>query len=145
MRPKAPRTFRRRQWIVNRPLQYRFVGLLLIFFGLLTFVTLLAMGVAIWTTLYTFNLLRDPVIISLYTTTAWILAFELVLMSPVVIWLGIRLSHTVAGPLVRIDAALAKMARGDFDVRISLRKGDALIELAEAVNRLAESLRGRAS
>ena len=141
----AKQLYRRRRLIVNRPLQFRFVGVMLLFFCVLTVVTLLGLYFALWLTLYTFNLLHDPVIVSLFTTTGMILAFELLLLGPLVIWMGLWLTHKVAGPLVRIRPALEQMEQGRFDTRLSLRKGDALVELADDVNRLAESLRSRAS
>jgi len=57
--------------------------------------------------------------------------------------LGIVLTHKVAGPLIRIQAALVRMTHGDYDVNLRLRRADALVELAEGINRLAESLRTR--
>ncbi|MBI3996728.1 MAG: hypothetical protein HY352_03640 [Candidatus Omnitrophica bacterium] len=139
--PKRP--YRRRQFIVNRPLQFRFVSIMLAMFAALTVLMLGGMYFALWMTLYTFDLLRDPVMVSLFTTTELILALEFVLLIPLVIWIGIWLTHKVAGPLVRIRAALAMLAEGRFNVQVTLRKGDALIELAEDVNRLAGALRRR--
>ncbi len=139
--PKRP--YRRRQFIVNRPLQFRFVGMMLAMFAALTVLMLGGMYLALWMTLYTFELLHDPVMVSLFTTTELILALEFVLLLPLVIWMGIWLTHKVAGPLVRVRAALASLAEGRFNIQVTLRKGDALIELAEDINRLAGALRRR--
>jgi nitrogen fixation/metabolism regulation signal transduction histidine kinase len=68
---------------------------------------------------------------------------ELLIVVPFVIWLAVILSHKVAGPLVRIQAALVRMTNGNYDVNLRLRKADALVELAESVNRLAASSRAR--
>ena len=46
----------------------------------------------------------------------------------------IRLTHRVAGPLVRIQRALREMARGEPVRPIHLRKGDLLDDLVEALN-----------
>lgn len=139
--PKRP--YRRRQFIVNRPLQFRFVGMMLAMFAALTVLMLGGMYVALWMTLYTFDLLHDPVMVSLFTTTELMLALEFVLLIPLVIWMGIWLTHKIAGPLVRIRAALASLAEGRFNIQVTLRKGDALGELAEDINRLAGALRRR--
>lgn len=132
--------YRRRQWVVNRRLQFRFVGLLVACYVVLVVLTLAGMYGALWLTLYTFDLLKDPTYISLFSTAGLILALELLLLAPPVIFMGIWLTHKVAGPMVRICAVLERMTRGHFDTRITLRKGDSLVEVAEAVNRLADSL-----
>ncbi len=139
------RTYRRRHFLVNRPLQFRFVGALLLFLCVLTVATLGAIYFALWGTLYTFELLDDPVMISLFTNAGLVLATELLVLAPAIVWMGILLTHKIAGPLVRIHAALVQMTQGNFDVRIKLRKGDSLLDLADDVNRLAASLRTRRS
>lgn len=64
-----------------------------------------------------------------------ILAFSTVNM-----FLGARMSHRVAGPLVQILRALEKARRGDYHVRVQVRENDYLIEVSDALNLLLESL-----
>jgi len=137
------RSYRRRTVIVDRTFQFRFVGVLLALLFVLTFGALVSVYLALWYTLYTFELLNDSVTVSLFTTVGLMVALELLLIGPFVAWMGILLTHRVSGPLVRIQAALSQMREGQFDVHLTLRKGDALVELAESVNRLAASLRDR--
>lgn len=132
--------YHRRQWVVNRRLQFRFVGMLMACYIVLVVLTLAGMYGALWLTLYTFDLLGDPTYVSLFTTAGLILALELLLLAPPVIFMGIWLTHKVAGPMVRICAVLERMARGHLETRITLRKGDALVEVAEGINRLADAL-----
>ena len=141
----SARGYRRRQLLVNRPFQFRFVGAMLLFLCVLTVATLGAIYFALWGTLYTFQLLDDPVTVSLFTTAGLVLATELLLLAPAIVWMGILMTHKVAGPLVRIHAALLQMNQGDFNVNLKLRKGDALMDLADDINRLAASLRSRRS
>lgn len=145
MAPSARQPSRRRQWIVNRAFQFRFVGMAIVVLCLLTIVALAAVYAALWTTLNVFELLDDPVAVSLFTMVGLIVTLQLLVILPFVVWFGILLTHRVVGPLVRIQAAIAQMAAGDFNVHIKLRKSDALPELAEAINRLAASLRQRAT
>lgn len=137
------RLYRRSQLIVDRSFQFRFVGVMLAALCVLTMAALAGVYFALWLTLYTFELLRDPVAVSLFTTVGLLVALEFLVIAPFVAWFGIVLTHKVAGPLVRIHAALSQMSEGKFDVHITLRKGDALMDLAEAVNRLAACLRSR--
>ena len=145
MSSSGARPYRRRKWVVNRPLQFRFVKAMLLVLCLMAVAGLSAIYVSIWVTVSSFELSHDPVIVSLLSTVSWTIALALLLMAPAVICLGILLTHKVAGPLVRIHAALTQMANGNFDVHMTLRKGDELIELAETVNYLAAFLRRRAS
>ena len=135
--------YRRRRVLVNPPLQFAFVKAMLIVLGVMALAALAAVYVAIRVTLSTFELANDPVIVSLFRSAFWLIMLELLVLTPLVVWLGILLTHKVAGPLVRIFAVLDQMSRGRYDVRITLRKGDMLVELAEAVNRLSENIRSQ--
>lgn len=143
MTSSSARPYRRRQLIVNRPLQYRFIGAMLLILVALTGIGLGTVSLTLWTTLTTFGAEHDAVAVALFTTVGWSLALELLIVAPFVIWMGVLLTHKVAGPLVRIQAALTRMTNGNYDVHLQLRKADALVELAEGINRLAASLRAR--
>jgi signal transduction histidine kinase len=139
------RPYRRKQWIVNPPLQYRFVVVMLITLLIMTAGALGSVYGAIWIVLRTFDLTQNAVAVAEVTTVGLIITAELLLISPCVIWIGIRWTHKIAGPLVRILATIQQMAQGDFNVHLKLRKGDSLVELAEAINELAVSLRSSRS
>lgn len=141
MSPKPSRPYRRRQLIVDRPFQFRFVGTMVLFFCALIVLTLGAIYVALWGTLYTFELLHDETVVALCTTAGLVLALELLLLTPPLVWVGVLLTHKVVGPLVRIRAALAQLEAGHYEIHVTLRKGDQLLELADDINRLAASLR----
>ncbi len=69
------------------------------------------------------------------------LAFGFGLMLPVVLLATLFLSHTIAGPLVRIKRYLGLMARGEFDLApLSLRRFDELKEVAELINQITSRL-----
>ncbi len=137
--------YHRRQWIVNSSFQYRFVGIMLLMLLLLTLGALGSLYLAIWITLRMLGIANEPLAVAQLTTAALVMTCELLVIVPVVVWIGIRLTHKVAGPLVRINAALQQMATGDFNIHIKLRKGDSLVELADAINVLAEALRSRST
>lgn len=143
MGTSGSRNHQRRQWIVNPSLQYRFIGIMLLVLFLLTAGALASVYTALWVTLRTFELMHDTLAVSLLATVGIMTTLELLLIAPVIVWVGIRMTHKVAGPLVRINAALLRMAKGQYDVDLRLRKGDSLVEVAEAVNTLAASLRSR--
>lgn len=143
MTSSAERFVRRRQYVVNRPLQFRFVNAMILVLCAMALLAVGAVYLAVRLTLSSFELTRDPLIISLLSSVCWTIVLELLVIGPVVVWWGIRLTHRVAGPLVRIHAALSRMADGRFDEHVTLRAGDELQELAAVINRLAETLRRR--
>ena len=53
------------------------------------------------------------------------------------------LSHRIAGPLYRFEAALKKAEDGDLTARIDLRKTDQLISLKESINSVFGSMDSR--
>ena len=54
--------------------------------------------------------------------------------------LSIFVSHRIAGPVYRFERSAKVIAEGDLSLRIRLRKGDELQELADAFNQMTESL-----
>jgi len=64
---------------------------------------------------------------------------------PVAIWLGIMLSHRIAGPWHRLEGILSGLVMGNFTAEVKLRKGDEFQSLADVVNRLARSLKSMAN
>lgn len=74
-----------------------------------------------------------------------ILAIGLPPLFLLLIWWGTVLSHRIAGPLERIEKELNKITHShDFSHRIHLRKSDDVKPLADAINRLLDSLHRKA-
>ena len=55
-------------------------------------------------------------------------------------WVGIRLSHKIAGPLVQVQRVLEFALRGEYETRIKLRSGDFLHEFGDNINSLLDKL-----
>jgi hypothetical protein len=62
---------------------------------------------------------------------------------PIILWDMVRVTHRVAGPLVRFQGALRELAKGKRIDRIRLRKGDLLGEFQEVFNQFLESYNAR--
>mgnify|MGYP001570032779 CR=1 FL=1 len=135
--------YRRRKFLVNPALQFHFIWPMVFTLVLMGCLAVASVALALWVTLKTFELESDPVMVPLFTTVGLTVFVELLLVIPLVVVGGIWLTHKVAGPLVRIMATLEQMTRGDFNINLRLRKGDHLTELAEAISRLAASLRAK--
>ena len=141
----AERPYKRKQYLVDRGYQLRFV----------TRVFMVVLAVAVASSLLSTGLLlkfmyrpeldsHTPLIAALIAV-AMTLTFELLLAIPIVFVLGIQQSHRVVGPMNRIKRTLEAIGTGDFSQRITLRQGDALEDFAKSINRMAESLQQRFS
>ncbi len=64
----------------------------------------------------------------------------LVVLIPSAAVFSIYLTHRLAGPLFRIEQTAREMIRGNLALRIKLRKGDELHELAGLVNEALDVL-----
>lgn len=60
----------------------------------------------------------------------------------ILLW-GVLVSHRIAGPLYRIEKELDKAAKGDFSIRIKIRKRDELVTLVEGINKLLDKIEGK--
>ncbi len=134
--------FKRRQYIVAKKFQLKYTSLIL----LLMFVTAGFCSYAIYyTTMILFgeklaSVYPQGQLVSIVKTVNFRIFMSMILISPLVGALGIYLSHKIAGPIYRIEKFLGTMGTGDFSTRITLRKGDELVSLAGAINRLVDSL-----
>lgn len=64
-----------------------------------------------------------------------------VCLLPVLMWDGLRFSHWIAGPLVRVQSVLKDLSQGHRSGEIALRKDDLAVQLVESVNELLRSQR----
>ena len=138
--------FVRKQYLVDRVYQIRFVTR--VFAAVLAVAvisSLIATGL-LWSTMYQ----PAETGMQVHLTVALIaiavtLLIELLLAIPVVFFLGIRQSHRIVGPMNRIKKMLESYGNGDFSQRMVLREGDALEDLAKALNAMADRLQQRSS
>lgn len=75
----------------------------------------------------------------------WVLIILPVALFPAILWDMLRLTHQVAGPLVRFRDALKRLAAGEQVESIKLREGDLLSEFQESFNEFLASPRIRNS
>ncbi|MCB0386115.1 MAG: hypothetical protein KDD43_12040 [Bdellovibrionales bacterium] len=59
--------------------------------------------------------------------------------------ISIGYSHKFAGPAYVLKASIEKMIKGDYEIRPGLREGDELIEVANALKKLADQYKERES
>jgi hypothetical protein len=79
----------------------------------------------------------QPTLLQCYESFAWqnrLLIFGACAAGPIFLWDVIRCTHRVAGPLVRLENTLLRMAKGETVQEIKFRKGDWLTSLERALN-----------
>ena len=132
--------FVRKQYLVDRAYQLRFVARLLVVVFMIAMGSSLIASAILWKSMYSNDLEQQAHIVSGLVGIAMTLLVELLLAVPILYYLGIRQTHRVVGPLKRMSRAIEAIGQGDFSQRLVLRKGDVLEDLAKTINRMAESL-----
>jgi len=132
---------RRKQYIVARRFQLKYVGLILA----LMFLTAAFCSYVVY---YSSMLLLGEKLANVYpqgrlmaivNTVNFRILLSMIYITPMIIVIGIFLSHKIAGPVFRIERTLNNMAEGDLSAILALRKGDEMTSLADAINRVTES------
>ena len=137
--------FRRRKFIINKDLQFSLLTISI--FYLLLFLVVIG------------SILFVPVMMELdrvdYASEQAVQAASKILYLhskfwPAVIFAllviglhSIRTSHKIAGPLYRFDRLFETMKEGNLSEKVTLRKGDYLLNEMENINEMLESLKLR--
>ena len=133
--------FRRRKYIIKKGLQFRYIGLIFA----LVLVASLVTGWTVFATGWHFlgeklaDVYPQGRLVYVFKATNLALIRNLLLISPLIFLLGLLFSHRIAGPVYRIEKTLEEIARGNLSLRIKLREGDELVDLADIINDLTES------
>lgn len=138
-----PRPWYRREYLVDRRYQLRFVTRLFLVVLVVAVTAAFVSSALVWK-----HLSQTDQGASLWATVCLVsisatLLVELLIAIPLIFLLGIRQSHRIVGPMKRIRKGLEALGRGEYGHRVTLRKGDALEELAEWINQASEALEKR--
>ncbi len=135
--------FKRTHYINDLSLQMRYIIMTLV-------VLLVFLGVSIWIVYATgWSHLVEKLsqvypqgrLVEILALPSMRLQFGFLLLLPVALGLTLYLSHTIAGPLVRIKRYLRLMAKGEFDLApLVLRRFDELKDVADLINEITSKL-----
>ena len=136
---------RRKKVITDRGLQMRFARFVLFYMTLCCFITASIVFYA------TFTVLSEKLVgiypqhrlPEIFSRAYWAFFVGFLMVMPVLFYGAILFSHRIAGPLPKIYQALQDIGKGNFDVKLYLRKNDELRELAENINQMAAKLKER--
>jgi methyl-accepting chemotaxis protein len=133
----------RREYLVDPGYQLRFVTRLLVTVMAVAILSAAIASGLLWKNLFAPELAHQTSLITGLISVATTLLVELLLAIPIVLYFGIIQSHRIVGPMNRMRQTLEAISQGDFSQRITLRRGDALEDLAHAINQVAESLQAK--
>jgi len=143
-RREMGKKFRRRRYLINKPLQFIYSGIMIYLLLIGTIV------VGVGTYYLTFNTILDELEAQGGLQQAYDMVRDInllimkrlgIMFIVVLIFsfgLGVYYLHRIAGPIYRIERTLREMAEGKKVEPIRLRKKDFFKSLAEAVNKLIE-------
>lgn len=138
-----PIKFKRKQYIVAKEFQMRYVGIILLFMFL---TAALCSYVVYYTSMINLgeklaNVYPQGRLVSIVNIVNFRILLSVLLVTPLVAIIAIFLSHRIAGPIFRMEKFMDGIAAGNLGSRIVLRQGDELMTLADGINRLAGKLK----
>ncbi len=138
MADHQPNLNRRKQLVVNKPLQSKLIlGMALLPAVGLAFVAVLT---AVWCTrVMDEAMATDSELPNLMPLFYVVIVFE-ILAGATLLTNSLKVSHRVAGPAYRICKSLERIRAGDVAFAVKLREGDHLTEVRDELNRLLDWL-----
>lgn len=140
---------RRRHYLVNRRIQLQFAHLLV----LMAVIPIILLGSSLYivnkTYLYAMQriigegVLSDIDIKSVLDFSAQSLAALVIITTVLFVYIGIRFSHHVAGPVNKLEETMDALAKGGDAELLHFRKTDAVTELAEKFNIIINMIKQR--
>jgi len=130
---------RRRRYLVDRPVQFRYLRLVIV----PLIVLLAALYCFIYYSVFTHMLIPEAVATTLLPAMRKV-NLGLALASPILIFFIIRAalaySNRIVGPIPRLEKELEKAIAGDYSVRIKTRDRDELKGFVRKINMLLEAV-----
>ena len=134
---------RRLNYLIARRFQFRFVALILAF----VFLSAALSSLVVYYTMMVLmgeklaNVYPQGMLLPIINTLNTRIILAVIIVSPLVVFIGILLSFRIVGPLYRISKFLRLSARGDFSSRITVRAKDEFKALADAINDMTDTIK----
>ena len=136
--------FRRKKIMTNRRVQLKYLVLLIVSMAVPLLFAIGCLYYLIFTVMAEQLGIPESIAYNLFPVVKKINTVLVIGLPPLfllLIWWGVVLSHRIAGPLQRIEKELSKITNShDFSHRINLRKNDDVKPVADAINKLLDSL-----
>lgn len=135
--------YKRRQYIIAPKFQLKYVGLIL---ALVFFTALLCSYFVYYTVMLVLgdklaNIYPQGRLVSIVNMVNFRILLSMLFLIPLVFILGILASHKIAGPIYRIEKFLNAMASGELLEKLTLRRKDELVSLANGINVVSDAMK----
>ena len=130
---------RRRRYIIMPKFQFKYLAIVIILVFIIMLTTIYIVNLTLRTTPVLENLSEIEVVAVtslVYRTVLYICCVFVIIIAA----LGIFVLHRIAGPLYVFDKMFNLVSQGDLTIKVKLRKGDELKELAESFQRMIDNL-----
>lgn len=133
---------RRTNYFVEKKLQLKIAGLILIFTVLMAAITALIIYFSMWDTLGAklASVYPQGRLMEIFKRANIVLLERMLIIVPIIFIVSIFISHRIAGPIYKIKKTLDEASEGKTGLRIYLRKTDELKEVADSINKVLEVL-----
>jgi len=131
--------FRRRKYIIAPKFQFKYLAIVIALIFVVMLVTIYFVNLTLRTTPILENLSEMEVVAItslMFKTILYICCIFVIIVAV----LGIFVLHRIAGPLYVFDKMFTLVSQGDLTVKLRLRKGDELQELANSFQKMVDSL-----
>ena len=138
---------RRKNYLVNKRMQLQFVSLLL----LLAVVPIILLGSSLYiinkTYLHAIQRIAGEMVIAdvdvqgILNFSTQSLTSLVIITSVLLVYIGLRFSHHVAGPIYKMEETIDRMVKGEKVELLHFRKSDSVNDLAEKFNLIIKKLR----
>lgn len=132
---KAQEKFKRKRYLINKGFQVAYVGKIL----LLEFIAVASTALLVaYMFLFVFS---DSAMVSSGpwgSGILWSTVILAIMLMVILIWLGIRISHRIAGPMYRFQQTFEDVQQGNMKARVYLRDGDEMKPMANAFNAMLD-------
>ena len=132
------KAFKRKKYLIRKGFQLAYVGKILLLEVIAVATTALMMS---YIFLYVFN---DSAMVSSGPWgkgILWSTIFLAIVLMIVLFYLGIRISHRIAGPMYRFEETFKQVQQGNLNARIYLRENDEMKPLANAFNKMLDAIK----
>ncbi|MFT7670482.1 MAG: hypothetical protein ACI8X5_003191 [Planctomycetota bacterium] len=139
--PPTPRTYKRKRKLIRPALQFRIT---------LAFMSTSILVLALMGSLVSWFLSGDAiqvptgseyVVAEIKSVLAVAFGLTMILLVPLTLFVGLQVTHMVAGPIYRFEQFLGSVINGEKPGDCKLRKGDELMDICDLINEATRPVR----
>ena len=135
--------FIRKRILIGKKLQFKYVGVILVAVLSSSILIILTVYFSFWSSLVEMDasVQNSAVIGNGLDRINLMMLFEMPILLVIAAFIGLVVSHKIAGPVYRLQKVAYDVSRGDLTTSVSLRSDDELKNLSAAFNSVIENTR----